>query len=310
MTRSRTGGVQRKGAVVLLQERLANLKALAQEHENEPSNPSGNASNTVTVSQPPPQDMRDARPSRGGVELSLGLLSLGAMSEPTRRAGEVLPELSFPRIICAATEIYGGNPEYTQRMGAMWDSIAKNIRSSSSRPQDRFVMPRAEALNYLDLYFEIVDFRYPRLSRQDTAAGFEAISSEDDDEFASFVTSRPAHVFMAYMVTAIVPLISESHPGAQASFIGVHMLSHALKILDKVFQLEDGIDIIQCLRLLVIFSLHSSTAGSSWHLVGFAVKKCVALGFHREIYGPTSDTQRHHLEQRRWAFWSCYLLDR
>jgi hypothetical protein len=40
--------------------------------------------------------------------------------------------------------------------------------------------------------------------------------------------------------------------------------------------------IIHSLLLLIVFSLHSSAAVSSWHLIGVAVEKCIALGFHRE----------------------------
>lgn len=77
-----------------------------------------------------------------------------------------------------------------------------------------------------------------------------------------------------------------------------------------MFLLEDGVDIIHCLLLLVIFSLHSSAAGSTWHLIGVAMKKCIALGFHREVAKLRRDTTEEDLENRRWAFWQCYFLDR
>jgi hypothetical protein len=44
--------------------------------------------------------------------------------------------------------------------------------------------------------------------------------------------------------------------------------------------------IIHSLLLFVVFSLHSPAAVSSWHLIGIAVKKCIALRFHRETGKP------------------------
>lgn len=79
-------------------------------------------------------------------------------------------------------------------------------------------------------------------------------------------------------------------------------------MLDAVFRKEDGVDIVQCLHLLVIFSLHSSAAGSSWHLIGFAMEKCIALGYHKE--SSSSNVSASEADERRRAFWSCSLLDR
>jgi hypothetical protein len=121
------------------------------------------------------------------------------------------------------------------------------------------------------------------------------------------LASDPAHIFYAYMIMAIIPLVSDNYPGAQGSFVSTHIMAQSLKVLEKVFSKEDGIDIIHCLHLLVIFSTHSSTAGSSWHLIGIAMKKCIALGYHRE---PAKALAPEEADGRRWAFWSCYLLDR
>ena len=40
------------------------------------------------------------------------------------------------------------------------------------------------------------------------------------------------------------------------------------------------------------------------------MKKCIALGFHREVAKLRRDTTEEDLENRRWAFWQCYFLDR
>lgn len=175
---------------------------------------------------------------------------------------------------------------------------------------DRLYLPEEDALKYVKTYYEVVDYRYPHLPNSSVDLGINAITRTNEADYEAMLAQNPAKVFMAYMVLAITPLVSDAYPIAQASFISIHILSKALAILDKVFQLEDGVDIIYCLILLVLFSLHSSAAGSTWHLVGVAMKKCIALGFHREVLQTRQTTSEEDLEQRRWAFWLCYFLDR
>jgi hypothetical protein len=243
----------------------------------------------------------------------LGILSLSAMAEPKNRAGEYLRGISMPGIISAVTETYGGNPETTTRIDPLWDGIAKDIRrsdgSGSGNLPRRLDIPRAEASRYVETYYAVVDFRYPRLPREDVMKGVEAITAADESEYVNLLATSPTKIFMAYMVIAITPLVSDRYPVAQASFVSIHILSKALKILDRVFLQEDGVDIIHSLLLLVIFSFHSSAAGSTWHLVGVAMKKCIALGFHREVGGKgTRKGSEKEPDLRRWAFWSCYIL--
>lgn len=96
------------------------------------------------------------------------------------------------------------------------------------------------------------------------------------------VGSDPAPIFMAYVVITIVPLVSDAYSISQGSWVAMHLLGKWMKLLDRAFHQEDGTDVIQCLRLLVILAVHFSAAGSAWHLSSFAINKCIALGYHRE----------------------------
>lgn len=241
-----------------------------------------------------------------------GLLALGAMAEPTRRVGEMLRALSIPRLIYAVTEVYGGDPERTRRVDPLWDYVARDIKTPRSE-RYRLTIPYAQAIQCIDTYFRAVDYRYPGLKRDDVLQSVETLCAEDADfGHGSGARPNPASIFVLMMIIAIVPLIAEGYSEAHGSFISIHMLSRALQLLEDVFGDDDGPEIIQCLRLLVIYSIYSSAAGSSWHLSGFAMKKCVALGYHREpevlSNGDPGAVERH--EKKRWIFWSCYLLDR
>ena len=310
--------VLRKGYVRLLEERVAGLetqvrvRGLATAEVTATSTHEEETTQTARREHLPLTTYSSASPpsfQHGTGDMNMAFLSLSAMAEPQNRAGEFLRDLSMSRIISAVTENYGGNPEMVGRTDLLWDRIAKNIQQTGKSSSRRLCLHRAEAEKSLDTYLIIVDFRYPRLPIDKAKRGMDAITTEDDDVCKSVLTDNPAHVFLAYMVIAIVPLVSDTYPVSQGSFISTHILSESLKILDQVFQKEDGVDIIQCIHLLVAFSIHSSTAGSSWHLIGFAMKKCIALGYHREPPAGTAVTP-DEAEEQRWAFWSCHLLDR
>lgn len=306
-------GVVRKGFVTTLLERIAKLEeqatltgteevitadfAGAPASGSEPR--SGNGEPSVA---PPPHEPL-------GTSMNMSLLSLNAMAEPHNRQGEFLKHLSISRIIAGVTETYGGNPEAASRVDSLWEGISTYIRHPLAATH-RLHVAREEAVKALKTYLEVVDFRFPRLPVQKVEAGIDAISAPNDTKYRKMLAEDPAHIFMAYAVIAIVPLVSDSYPISQGSWISVHLLGKCLKVLDRVFHKEDGVDIIQCLQLLVILSIHCSAAGSAWHLVGFAMNKCIALGYHREDRTVAASVSYTELQQRRWAFWGCCHLDR
>lgn len=310
--------VTRKGYVTSLQERIASLESQIQHSRFsalEVAQDTG-GQNHALGSQPSDDTQPSATPmTRDNVALespNMGMnsLALSAMAEPSNRAGEFLKHLSMSRIIAGMTETYGGDPEKTARADSLWDGIAKYIRHPTSQSH-RLYIPPEEASKALDAYLITVDFRYPRLPIDKIRSGIEAITAKEDMTYRRLYSQDPAHVFMAYMIVAIVPLVSDNYPISQGSFVSIHVLAKCMRVLDRVFAQEDGIDIIQCLHLLVIFSIHCSAAGSAWHLIGLAMSKCIALGYHREEAQPIDDRDgAEQMEQRRWVFWGCYLLDR
>lgn len=326
-------GVTRKGPLRLLEEEVARLEAEARRRGLLGPDSSDQHHRTEEVDHEPSPSLRISEPihaEREGEEeeavheshydhenrhwqlegsvMNIPSLSLSAMAEPQNRAGEFLKQLSIPRLIAGMTETYGGNPEKTSRLDCLWDGIARDIRHPSNTDNNhRLALDRDGAQNSLELYMNMVDFRFPRIQLAIVRSGLDAITADSDDLYVAALSANPASIFMAYMVIAIVPLVSDRYPVSHGSFVSMHLLAKSLRVLDHVFCQEDGVDIIQCLHLLVIFAIHSSAAGSSWHLIGFAMNKCIALGYHKEALPPGSSNE--DMEQRRWAFWGCYLLD-
>jgi hypothetical protein len=308
--------VARKGYVTALHERIASIEQQLRNKGLLVSVDEGDQTHEVSIT-------RNEDPSSGHnqssmvpqtlettVDMDETTLALSTMAEPPNRGSEFLKYLSMSRIIAGMTETYGGDPEKATRVDSLWDGISKYIRHPSSQGH-RIHVSQSEALRALDAYLLLVDFRFPRLPVDKVRSGIDVIIAPDDSSYQRLYDRNPAHVFMAYMVIAIVPLISDQYPISQGSFVSIHVLAKCMRVLDRVFGLEDGIDIIQCLHLLVIFSIHCSAAGSAWHLIGLAMSKCIALGYHREQkYSNDDMTSGEELEQRRWTFWGCYHLDR
>lgn len=310
--------VARKGYVTSLQERIASLERQIRDGRLSAlgASPNSDGETHTQVNRPSIRVQHSATPSTRdnfsleSPDVGMNSLALSAMAEPSNRAGEFLKHLSMSRIIAGMTETYGGDPEKTARADSLWDGISKYIRHPTSQSH-RLLIQRDEATKALDAYLVTVDFRYPRLPVDKIRSGIEAITANEESTYRQMYAKDPAHVFMAYMIVAIVPLVSDNYPISQGSFVSIHVLAKCMRVLDRVFAQEDGIDIIQCLYLLVIFSIHCSAAGSAWHLIGLAMSKCIALGYHRQDAQLTADQNgAEQTEQRRWVFWGCYLLDR
>ncbi|UZP32354.1 hypothetical protein NXS19_000170 [Fusarium pseudograminearum] len=266
--------IARKGPVTRLLEQIQALEEKLRGHDRGEAG-SGNASAAAVEHDRRLSPDAAAGPSehQDNPSMNMRFLSLSAMAEPPSRRGEFLKHLSTPRLIAGITKTYG-----------------------------------ADMNKALEIYLAVVDFRFPRLAVDKVLVGIGAISHPEEDHFRRIVATDPAHVFMAYAVIAIVPLVSDAYPISQGSWVAVHVLGKCMELLDRVFNQEDGIDIIQCLQLLVILAVHCSAAGSAWHLSSFAMNKCIALGYHREDLKSAS-VSLLDVQQRRWAFWGCYFLD-
>lgn len=130
----------------------------------------------------------------------------------------------------------------------------QDMISTAASQNRRLHIPLEEANKALDTYLEVVDLRFPRLPVAKVKSGIAAIAATDDAAYQDKLSNSPGHIFTAYIVLAVVPLSSDNCPISQGSFVSIHVLAKCLKGLDRVFNQEDGVNIIQCLHLLVIFS--------------------------------------------------------
>ncbi|KAM3553340.1 hypothetical protein MY1884_006729 [Beauveria asiatica] len=159
--------------------------------------------------------------------------------------------------------------------------------------------PKRLAQRMCDAFFEFIHPQYPILHYQTTLDAVEHIYQNDN--------VAPVITFQVFMVLAIgaialsmrskVPLPSDSYCLA------------ALEVFPRV-NIENSIQGLQCLLLLLLFSLHSPCARFNvWHLNYQCLAAVSDLGLQRNI---TVESGISLLEQemRTRIFWNCILLDR
>ncbi|GLA91473.1 hypothetical protein AtubIFM57143_004973 [Aspergillus tubingensis] len=85
--------------------------------------------------------------------------------------------------------------------------------------------------------------------------------------------------------------------------------STAMQSFPTILGSNDDLNMLHSMQLMIIYSMFSSMGGSTWHLVGLAMKKAISYRFHKE---PLSDIgiPEQKLNRRRNIFWNLYILDR
>jgi Fungal specific transcription factor domain len=113
--------------------------------------------------------------------------------------------------------------------------------------------------------------------------------------------------FSLFIILSITLLLGGDDVPFAEHFEGQFFFS-ALSGLKAILELGPPLDCIRALLLLSIYSLYKPSAGSSWHFVGFAMRTCVLQGYHSRQRVPVNVEGAD--ESTRWAFWSCYALER
>ncbi|PYH29337.1 Zn(II)2Cys6 transcription factor [Aspergillus neoniger CBS 115656] len=120
------------------------------------------------------------------------------------------------------------------------------------------------------------------------------------------LSSMVAMDFNVYMATAIGMLLS---PESGIELFASSLHNTAMQSFPTILGSKDDFNMLHSMQLLVIYSMFSSMGGSTWHLIGLAMKKAISYRFHKE---PLSDIgiPEQKLNRRRDIIWNLYILDR
>jgi hypothetical protein len=241
---------------------------------------------------------------------AIGQLTNRAMAESRAEPDQSIDRLSLLHMVQAALSIDGHDPSVStsRRLG----------QGEMDKLTPCALPPRQEAVVYIRGYLGAL-YHIPCLLRTDETtlishlddalaamAPEQQCSQPDINTNASANTSASA-LFEIYVQVAIGIMVSQD----AVRLANYSHLLHgaAARLLPAVFRSRHYADSLRSLLLLIAFSLLHPGAGSTWHLLGLAIRLCITAGFHKE---PTSQTglPSEEIEEARWLFWSVYVLDR
>lgn len=305
-----------------LKNRIRVLEAQAQTHEdaNTPTNASSTDEPTVQPhglvpeadgAQPdspvmdpslerhrPQSDLQDAMHE-------VSYISLSAMAEPTDRRPFSTQGLSFSTLLFTATSISGDNPSLpegsnTSLSGPLAD-LRKNMFSAYGR------LDGLQSANDYQCYAERISRSFPFMSRAELDGLYEdVVKIHNSDNSGRMVNENPEKVVITYIGTALGLLWSQNY--TYTEIISSELAMKAIQLMSRVLDHATDLSVIRCLTALTVYSLYTSFGGSTWHLLGLAMTRCISSGYHTtRASDPRSEDEEKRHNSR--AFWALYILD-
>ncbi|GAT24747.1 D-3-phosphoglycerate dehydrogenase [Aspergillus luchuensis] len=235
---------------------------------------------------------RSVQAAMGEIEF----LSRNAMAEPRGEASGFPQELTIGNMIKASLAISGKDPtqsscplsqksKYSNMLGQTPTLTREVVADCTGRffGHTKALCPyidEGEMLEYRDGFFDS-----SHVSHTTSYTGFRD--------------------FNVYMATAIGMLLS---PESGIELFASSLHSAAMQSFPTILGSNDDLNMLHSMQLMIIYSMFSSMGGSTWHLVGLAMKKAISYRFHKE---PLSDIgiPEQKLNRRRNIFWNLYILD-
>ncbi|EMD61739.1 hypothetical protein COCSADRAFT_174061 [Bipolaris sorokiniana ND90Pr] len=234
-------------------------------------------------------------------------LSLAAMgAQRADRQPFPTQGLSFLTLLYAAIGVSGENPSTSQDNHAAHSATLAHLRNNfvvAHYEQSRTVNSAT-----LDKYIEFVQQFYPFIASGDLKDVFNiALQTQQCDRDAATVDAElPETTVMMLFGLATGLLVSPSYTYTEV--IATKYAACAVDLLPRVFDRASDLSTVQCLVALTIYSLYTALGGSTWHLLGLAMTRCVASGMHTSRLSDLGSDNENKRNSCR-AFWTLYTLD-
>jgi hypothetical protein len=164
-------------------------------------------------------------------------------------------------------------------------------------------LPSRQATNAIvQYYMNNVYSLFPSFSETSLLTIIDDIYQKDDRVI------KDADFWLVYMVLAIGCIAQSRSTRDEYYSNGVEFVGRALDYADKAL-MPGHVGQIQSLILLTQYSMIDPAHFDSWHLIGFACRAAVDLGFHQEL-SQLQNADKMVLDMRRKMFYSIYALDR
>ncbi|KAL3464483.1 hypothetical protein BJX64DRAFT_275699 [Aspergillus heterothallicus] len=288
------------GYVDALKQRIHALETLSQRKRRQVT--TDDSESTVTPSAHP--DGHDELDSSVQTAMGeIGFLSRSAMAEPRNDTSGFPRQLAMSQMLQAILALSGTSPSQNQSAdvyASQWSllGVADPLRALSSET----------AAPFLRSFLDRIDTFYLHFNKKELEDQFEAFFADkrrgSGDASDPVRCHREASVCLALAIGMLV-----SPRAARYEVLAQALHSAAVKVFPRILQLGSCVHLIHCLLLLIMYSTLSSCGGSTWHLLGLALKKCVSFQLHKDS-DPDSPLPPEESIERAFLFWNLYIIDR
>lgn len=231
----------------------------------------------------------------------IGFLSRSAMAEPRNERDEDPQELATGRMLRAALAITGANP-IESRIDALQQVVGGMADQS-------FSLKRPLVTPFVSRFLDTEGIRFLHINSTHLWEDLEEFFAESGSSHSRAFIARPARLFNFYLAIATGMLVSPQSASLQGLACSIH--AAAVRLFSTIAQSESNVNILSCMISMVLFSMHSPLGGSTWHLVGLAMKKAIAFGFQKASKPNTGISEYPDALIAKYnIFWDLYTLDR
>jgi hypothetical protein len=230
-------------------------------------------------------------------------LSLAAMAERTDRQPFPTEGLSFLTLLYAAIGVSGENPAHSLEQNAALSGSLADFRMNTVYGNHM----RLANATLFSQYVEFIQRSYPFVTSVELNDMFELVMrAHESNNMERLIAESPETVVIVNTGLATAVLLSPGY--AYKEVLATDFVAHAVELLSRVFDHANDISIVRCLTALTIYSMYTTFGGSTWHLLGLTMTRCVASGMHTSrISDPNSDEEEKQKNCR--TFWTLYVLD-
>lgn len=232
-------------------------------------------------------------------------LSLSAMAEPTNQQPFSNQRLSFSTLFLAAVSVGNTNPSSPTGTNTSLSGPMAEFRNEWFFQGSR--LDGTQATEAFRRFLEIAPTSFPVMTRNELEELHSSVvAAERDAGLEIMIDDSPEKILLVRVGIALGLLLSASYSFTE--ILISELTTTAAQLMPRILNRSSDLVIVQCLGALAMCSLYTPYCGSTWHLLGLAMTRCISAGMHTSrISDMSSDSESQRQNGR--AFWTLYILD-
>jgi hypothetical protein len=227
----------------------------------------------------------------------MAYLSLSAMAERTDRLPSPMGGLSFLTLLHAAAGASGANPTLPLGKNMAISGSFAELRQNHSLNVD---LGGADMRAAFNLYVNMLQIIFPFVAREQLLEQYDTVIH------TSGTPVHPEKRALVYLGTATGILLGTHY--TYKEIYSTKLAVTAMGLMSHILDRARPLSIVHCLTALTIYSLYTPFGGSTWHLLGLTLTRCVSAGMHTlRVSDPHSESEEQRQSSR--TLWTLYVLD-